>query len=54
MTRELTLFLVCAFEIELVLFLVASTAWAEPNKLNGKNLLTFLPIFKVPSLLGSR
>jgi hypothetical protein len=29
MTRKLTLFLVCAFEIALILFVAAWTAWAE-------------------------
>lgn len=54
MTRKLTLFLVCVFEIALVLFVLAWTARAEPNKLNGKNLLTLLPMCEVPSSLGSR
>ena len=31
MTHKLTLFLVCAFEIALILFVAAWTAWAEPN-----------------------
>jgi hypothetical protein len=29
MTRQLTLFLVCAFEVALILFVAAWTAWAE-------------------------
>jgi hypothetical protein len=29
MTRKLTLFLVCAFEIALILFVAAWAAWAE-------------------------
>lgn len=49
MTRKLTLFLVYVFEIALVLFVLAWTARAEPNKLNGKNLLTLLPMCEVPS-----
>ena len=32
MTRKLTLFLVCAFEIALILFVVAWAAWAETAK----------------------
>jgi Sec-independent protein secretion pathway component TatC len=54
MIRNLTLFLVCAFEIPVVLFVLAWTAWADSNRLNGKNLLALLPIYEVLSLLGSR
>jgi hypothetical protein len=35
MTRKLTLFIVCAFEIALILFLVAWTAWAGQQTEDG-------------------
>ena len=54
MTRKLTLFLVCAFEIALILFVVAWTAWAESTKLSSKNLLKLFPICEIPSSLGQR
>ena len=54
MTRKLTLFLVCAFEIALILFVVAWTAWAETTKLSSKNLLKLFPICEIPSSLGQR
>ena len=54
MTRKLTLFLVCAFEIALILFVASWTAWAESNKLSSKNLLKLFPICEIPSSLGQR
>jgi len=36
MTRKLTLFLVCAFEITLILFVVAWTAWADSYPIGKK------------------
>lgn len=35
MTRKLTLFAVCAFEVVLILFVVAWTAWAGQRTENG-------------------
>jgi hypothetical protein len=35
MTRKLTLFIVCAFEIALILFVVAGTAWAGQQTENS-------------------
>ena len=54
MTRKLTLFLVCAFEIGLILFLAAWTATANPAKITTKNILTLFPVCELPSSLGQR
>ena len=36
MTRQITLFLVCAFEIALILFVAAWTAWAKEKIVNAE------------------
>ena len=54
MNRKLTLFLVCAFEIGLILFLAAWTATANPAKITTKNILTLFPACELPSSLGQR
>ena len=38
MTRKLTLFLVCAFEIALILFMATWTAWAHDDSTKIKEL----------------
>ena len=38
MTRKLTLFLVCAFEIALILFMATWTAWAHDDSAKIKEL----------------
>ena len=53
-TRKLTLFLVCAVELTLILFMTTGAALAEPSKLSSKNLLTLFPICEIPSSLGQR
>ena len=54
MTRKLTLFLFCAFEIVLILFVAAWSALADPKTLNSENLLTLFPICEIPSSLGQK
>jgi hypothetical protein len=54
MTRKLTLFFVCVFEIGLILFVAAWTARAEPVRITAKNILSLFPICELPSSLGQR
>jgi hypothetical protein len=52
MTRRTTLLLVCAFEIALILFLVAWSAFADTASINNKNILRLFPICEIRSSLG--
>lgn len=54
MTRRATLFIVCAFEIALILFVVAWSAFADTASINNKNILRLFPICELPSSLGQR
>jgi hypothetical protein len=54
MTRKLTLFLVCAFEIALILFAAAWTASADTTAITNQNILRLFPICEMPSSLGQR
>ena len=45
MTRRNTLFLVCAFEIALILLVVSWSAFADTASIDNKNILRLFPIY---------
>lgn len=54
MKRRTTLFVVCAFEVALLLFMAAWSAFAETASINNKNILRLFPICEIPSSAGQR